>query len=61
MNIKQILRHFIVVFLIVSFVLFMNSVVENFSDAKIHKKLLGVVTVEGNETMMGGGSISMNN
>ena len=60
MNIKQILRHFIVVFLIVSFALFMNYVVENFSDAKIHKKLLGVVTVEGNETMMGGVGISIN-
>lgn len=58
MTFKNILRWFIIIFLIVSLALFIFSVIKTFNEEKIQKKILDGFTLEGNETS--NGSISMN-
>ena len=47
MDIKYILKIFIVVFLILSLIAFINSIGLNLNEPDIPKKLLKVVTIEG--------------
>ena len=47
MNIKYILKIFVVVFLILSLIVFIKSIGLNFNDPDVPKKLMKVVTVEG--------------
>jgi len=47
MDIKYILKIFIVVFLILSLIAFINSIGLNFNEPDVPKKLLQVVTIEG--------------
>ncbi len=49
MNIKYFLKIFIVVFLILSLIAFINSIGLNLNDPKKPKKLLQIVTIEGLE------------
>lgn len=52
MDFKYLLKIFIVVFLILSVIIFINSIGLNLNDLDIPKKLLQVVTVEGLDTIL---------
>ena len=52
MDFKYLLKTFIVVFLILSGIVFINSIGLNLNDPDISKKLLQVVTVEGLDTIL---------
>ena len=50
MNLKYLLKVFIIFFLIFSLIIFINSIGLNFNQEQQSKKLIKVVTVEGLET-----------
>jgi len=52
MDFKYLLKTFIVIFLILSVIVFINSIGLNLNDQDISKKLLQVVTVEGLDTIL---------
>lgn len=52
MDLKYLLKIFIVFFLILSIILFINSIGLNLNDPNISKKLLQVVTIEGLDTIL---------
>jgi hypothetical protein len=52
MDIKYILKIFIVVFLILSLIVFINSIGLNLNEPDIPKKLMKVVTIEGLDTQI---------
>jgi hypothetical protein len=52
MDFKYLLKTFIVVFQILSIIVFINSIGLNINDPDISKKLLHVVTVEGLDTVL---------
>jgi hypothetical protein len=58
MDIKYILKIFIVVFLILSLIAFINSIGLNLNESDIPKKLLQVVTIEGLNTQLPASSSS---
>ncbi len=58
MDIKYILKIFIVVFLILSLIAFINSIGLNLNEPDIPKKLLQVVTIEGLDTQLPASSSS---
>ena len=52
MEFKYLLKIFIVIFLILSVIVFINSIGLNLNDPDISKKLLQVVTVEGLDNIL---------
>jgi len=58
MDIKYILKIFIVVFLILSLIAFINSIGLNLNEHDVPKKLLQVVTIEGLDTQLPASSSS---
>jgi hypothetical protein len=58
MDIKYILKIFIVVFLILSLIAFINSIDLNLNEQDVPKKLLQVVTIEGLDTQLPASSSS---